>query len=416
MERIWYLACLIAGIFIALLIFGLGYRKLAYPGKNSRWFKELWFSTMVILALLTTTFCNKESSTNTAQIQQHQTQSFTELQKIWQRINQIKPDYVNREKQRKELDEIQGQIDALISRAQQELGLKETITLVMTNILSSRVSHIGGSFLISGVTCYKMSSEGVKRMQTLSSLEQQYALLAKMYQEKKIDVQVLTKARETILSDYENLIADWNTQQSVLDGLSSDEKNKVVDFIMELSGVEAKEHGQLESTPEWKAILAHWEVVSQLEWDQKTSEELDKIHQETEKRLNALLRLVDKGLLSIGAFELIQADFKQLQQVKPINVDCYSVISISTKIKGLERLQARLPLLEKTIAEGKINEWTYQKVIRRLKDDLQTLDNKDEESDKWYKGSRKLTDADIEAVKKKAKELIEKIEKDGNYK
>jgi len=31
MERIWYLACLIAGIFIALLIFGLGYRKLAYP-------------------------------------------------------------------------------------------------------------------------------------------------------------------------------------------------------------------------------------------------------------------------------------------------------------------------------------------------------------------------------------------------
>ena len=81
-----------------------------------------------------------------------------------------------------------------------------------------------------------------------------------------------------------------------------------------------------------------------------------------------------------------------------------------TKLDEWQRLQNQVPLLEKAYQEGRIKDETYQKIILSIKEDLKVLDAKGKDAAfDYYKKEHNLTDKEIEALKEKARELIEKI-------
>jgi len=414
MERIWYIILALGACVVALGLFLLGYSHIRYYRAKGKWLREFWISVAIVLAFLTSISCSNSNSTEIQLIQSQQSEAFSNLQGIWQKltntIQQTDPKIVEPE------------IEKLINQIQQSRKFSDSCRLVIKTLFSARIEHINRNASLA--TCYDMDLGGLKREETLDNLESQYQLLAKAKQEGKIRQETYNKIRGTISKDFELLKTGWENPKPILEGLTVNEKNEVVDFIIGLSGVvlpEEPKSGQikLEDTPEWKAIIEHWEVVSQLKWDQKTTDELGKIHKETEKRLTGLARLADKGLISIALAELITNDFRRLQEVKPINVECYKPLPLSLKYDSWMRLQARIPLLEKAVITGKINQWAYQKIVLKIKQDLETLGSNtlnDKNFDTWYKKSNNITDEQIEAIKKKAHELIEKIEKDGNYK
>ena len=430
MERIWYIILALGACVVALGLFLLGYSHIRYYRAKGKWLREFWISVAIVLAFLTSISCSNSKSTEIQLIQSQQSEAFSNLQEIWQKLtNTI---------QRTDTKIVEPEIEKLINQIQQSRKFSDSCRLVINALFSARIDHINASH----VTCY-MTLGGFEQRETLDNLESQYQLLAKAKQEGKIRQETYNKIREAISKDFELLKTGWGNpkpilegptktaetpaitplgwenRKPILEGLTVNEKNEVVDFIIELSGVEAKEQSKLEDTQEWKAIIEHWEVVSQLKWDQKTTDELGKIHKETEKRLIGLARLADKGLISIALAELISNDFKRVQEVKPINVTCYEPMPSSPKYDSWLRLQARIPLLEKAVITGKINQWAYQKIVLKIKQDLETLGSNtlnDKNFDTWYKKSNNITDEQIEAIKKKAHELIEKIEQDGNYK
>lgn len=175
---------------------------------------------------------------------------------------------------------------------------------------------------------------------------------------------------------------------------------------------------KLENTSEWKNLLEQWETVSNLKDDQLYDYELSKVHRKTEKCINNLKGLVGKGVISLALVELLHKDLEQLQRVMPKippNVNCYSRVVILAPMEAWEQLRIKLPLLEKVVQESKVNDWAYQKVIARLRLDLENLDKINDNNEKtgWnnYKTNQHINDGDIEAIKAKARELIDRAEK-----
>jgi hypothetical protein len=258
-------------------------------------------------------------------------------------------------------------------------------------------------------------------MQSLEGLRTAVHLLERAAAQDQINPQVYNKTIQRLKKDLKVLEDDttskdeirrhWGTKPEEIERL----KVKALELI---DRIEQNKQMRLEDQPEWKAIIEQWDVVSQLGWWQKTSKELDAIRIETDERLYNLYKLVNKGLVSVALVEIMEQDFKQMQQVAPVNVDCYRQYAVSPKKKGWEHLQSRLPLLEKAIEEGKINPVAYQKVIIKLKQDLAVLDDTSNENDMSFweecKKSYGLKPEDIEAIKKKARELIEKVEPQEN--
>ncbi|MBI5779755.1 MAG: hypothetical protein HZA49_09925 [Planctomycetes bacterium] len=418
MERIWYILLALGACVVALVLFIFGYRAIRYYKTKDKWLREFWISVAIVLAFLTSVTCNKKTSETprvtcyeVSILQQQTSRSIEELRSIWQTLNATKTQVAS--------SKLEPEVSQLIDRIQEEQKFSQALKLTLNALFSLRMGHINRTH--SGSTCYDMPMASVRRMETLDALEEQYALLDKMRKEGKIDYTICNKVKNTILSDYENLIADWNTQKSVLDGLSQDDKNKVVDLIMELSGVETKEQGQLESTPEWKAMIEQWKTASKLRDKPRTLKEVEESRKETNTKLNDLQKLVVKGLISISLMDLIRNEFEQLQALHPVDVTCYMNGSAVPKTE-MQMLRIRLPLIEKMIRENKIDEWIYYNVIRKLKSDVKILASTDNERFLWYKKGFNLKDEEIEnRIKvendmiKKAQELIDKIEKDGNY-
>jgi len=84
---------------------------------------------------------------------------------------------------------------------------------------------------------------------------------------------------------------------------------------------------------------------------------------------------------------------------------CYDMLK-PPDIISQEDLTQQLPLLEKAYKENKINDQSYLKALGKIKIDLEILGN----AKKEYKKELNLTDEEIEALKKKVQELIEKTE------
>lgn len=419
MERLYYIIIALVALFTGIILFIIGYRKLVYPKGSGKFSRELWLSTMVIMALLSAISCGKDEPKVTRTCYEpipmgkQYSNDFRDLQKLWQEFTAHKAE-INEDRLR--------QAQELLSRIQREQGFSAALIAATKWFVDTRVAHINRQF--DGAKCYDMSPEGYNLMKTLNDLETQYALLEKMRAEVKIKPEVLNKVKDTIKDDCREL-TDRKTNKTVMDGLSDSEKDRLVRFVMELSGIDPKqlkngeteepkdEGTKLEDQPEWKAITEQWDTVSQLTGSQKSQEELDAIRKETDKRMDDLSKLAGKGLIAASLVEMMRQDFSQMQQVAPTGVLCYKPAIISPQDRSWEHLQARLPLLEKALAEGRINPVAYQKVIIKLKQDLAALDDTGNENNmniwKRYKQNRGLKDEDIEAVKKKAKELIDKI-------
>jgi len=458
MEKLWWALMVFCAGIVGVCLFVAGYSQVRFKGK-SRWMREFCLAVAIILAFLATAFYGRAEERKNGETEERTTtnepRTTIDEARIKELIRQLgADDWQTRETATKELIKIgkpiepplyealqskdpeirlraqmiwdaihalpklqaiwqeltatRTQIDAakyeqkinqLIDQIQNEKNLSEAVKLSLKALASIRLSHVNRSF--SGAECYKMTLEGTKRMDTLQDLEQQYRLIEDMAKQGKINQETLNKVKTAIRGNYEAL--------TDMAGLSPEEKDRLIDLVISLCGVEPPEPSllsqvpKLEDTPEWKAVMEQWQVVSQLKWDQKTSEELEKIRQETARRLQALKGLVAKGYLSISLIALIEQEFEKAQEVRPLDVTCYAPICITPAEISWNRLKYRLPILEKVYLANRINYWTYQKIILSLKKDLAVLEGAGKE---WYQARSDIKEAEIEALKKKSQELF----------
>jgi hypothetical protein len=236
MERLYYIAIAVAAVVIGIVLFIIGFRKLVYPRGSNKLAKEFWLSTMVIMALLSAITCgkNEPEATRTCYVpmpmEKQYSNDFRNLQRLWQEFTAHKSE-IN--------EKTLNQAQELLSRIQREQGFSAALIAATKWFVDTRVQHINDRFFPK-VTCYDMSSEGYNQQKTLDDLETQYALLEKMRAEVKIKPEVLNKVKDTIKDDCRKLI-DWDTKKTVMDGLSDDEQERFTLFIMELSGIDAKQ-------------------------------------------------------------------------------------------------------------------------------------------------------------------------------
>lgn len=232
MERLYYITIALAAGVIGIALFIIGYRKLVYPKGSGKFSREFWLSTMVIMALLTAVFCSKEEPVRTCYAPVIvKEKSFQDLQKMWQLMTQVSGDWDNN------ISDISiEEIESLIEQVQKERNLPTAFKLAVKMLITERIKHISQQ----GMVCYIPNPSESNKMMALEDLEVQYALLEKMSAEGKITLDALNKSKEAIRNNCRQLIRELDTEKAitVVDGLSDDEQDRLVRFIMELSGID----------------------------------------------------------------------------------------------------------------------------------------------------------------------------------
>lgn len=195
----------------------------------------------------------------------------------------------------------------------------------------------------------------------------------------------------------------------------------------------------LDRSKEWNIIVKSFDKIIACIIDRNVArEEQEQIRDASAQGIENLNQLVAAGLISSAVADLIKDRFEELTYQR-LDISCYvpAPCPPGPRMRSFERLKYRLPLLHKALAEGKINQWIYDKVILGIKQDLEIIEASDEKmleyynkvyintesfpvserlkrekiEDEAYKEDRKIKDDDIQATKAKTRELIDRAEK-----
>jgi hypothetical protein len=125
--------------------------------------------------------------------------------------------------------------------------------------------------------------------------------------------------------------------------------------------------GSLEASAEWGVVLATFK-----------SDEDRTIHPSAKRdiygqALAATAKLADRGLLSPQEAELLNMEIKARERAFLIATTCYSGMEAPAQQKSFRSLSARLPLLEKMVAGGRIQRAAAEKILATVETDLATL-------------------------------------------
>ena len=135
-----------------------------------------------------------------------------------------------------------------------------------------------------------------------------------------------------------------------------------------------------QKTKEWQTIIAAWKLAEPMAKSgvSTTAERKIVAAALTDATVGAL-RLGRAGLLSMAEAELLVSEVMRIQgriyrnRATDSNVSCYRMAPIQPGKVSLDRLSARLPLLQRLAKSGKVNAPVLQKVLASIEADIATL-------------------------------------------
>ena len=141
-----------------------------------------------------------------------------------------------------------------------------------------------------------------------------------------------------------------------------------------------KPEASLERSPDWQTITDAWATAAPLARSHKSSTAQRKaVDAKFEAAKAAAKRLADAGLLAtqeadllVGEAVNIRADIYR-DPPTDCKVTCYDMAYIPPAQQSFQRLAKRLPLVEKLLAGGKVNEAACAKILAAVEADLAVL-------------------------------------------
>jgi len=135
-----------------------------------------------------------------------------------------------------------------------------------------------------------------------------------------------------------------------------------------------------DSSADWQAIHEAWAAALPLAKSGKsTTAQRKAADAKMKAAAEAAKRLVAKGLLASQEADLLNVELANLRSdiyrepPTDCKVTCYDMAYISEAQQSLQRLNKRLPLLEKLLARGKVNAVAGAKIIAGIEADLAIL-------------------------------------------
>ena len=129
----------------------------------------------------------------------------------------------------------------------------------------------------------------------------------------------------------------------------------------------------------WKEVIEAFAAQDAILTRPSTEKERQDEDKETNEARKALEMLVSKKLLSSGESDLVENELKFNSEVIRIdppsdsNVECYKRMMITPLQRSLERLDQRLPVLQKVLEGKRVNRLVGDRVLAALESDLKIL-------------------------------------------
>jgi hypothetical protein len=136
------------------------------------------------------------------------------------------------------------------------------------------------------------------------------------------------------------------------------------------------EKSKLKDSTEWKDMIAYWEEISTLDFDQKSGKELEALAERGVKLAKALEPLESDGGLAAGAAAEIAKDAKDRCRVRPNDVMCYDMKAVEKRQVTWKSVAQQVAAIVRQRREGKIEPWTCVKLVMQVRNDLAMLEGK----------------------------------------
>ena len=396
----------VAGLVLALVLMVLGADLALSARSGPRWKRRLLAAGLGLLTSLglLTTGCQNAESANPAPSTAApapgqslaETPQWKHLTATWKEAEEVasgcRGDYpfdeAGKKKLLDDLATVGTDIDALAKAGQlndAETGLlREEVKRLVTGVQEKRPTEM------SMATCYNLMMMRPAH-DSLSRLQARLPLLEKLAADEKIHPDAVRKVLATIEADVVYLDAEEHLKEFTPKDRPEAEKARDAARAA-LERVKSRLDGSaqrpprpatpdnLTSSKDWAVVIHYWQTVKPLAESGLSTE---KQREDAEKCLaaatEAIKRLTDAGELSEGESGLLLAQAQGLRQDMLRNpptdckVTCYDMAMVSPEQQSLSRLQARLPILKKMAAQGKLHPAVIEKTLPPIEADLKQL-------------------------------------------
>jgi hypothetical protein len=258
-------------------------------------------------------------------------------------------------------------------------------------------------------TCY-MPIPARPAWKSSQRLKERLDILEKLAQQPTIQVAVIEKTLAAIEADLATLADEKNYER-----MTPEEKADAIktrDAAAEsVRKIKAKLPDELTETKEWKTITEAWKFCAPFAKSGRSTQaqrkQMDTKLAAAEKALDALVVL---GQLSATEAELLHQSADRLQaaiyRYAPTDsmVTCYLSAPIIPAQESLNRLNQRLPLLDKLVTDGKLHPTVIEKLLPSFDEDLKILG--DEKEIKYLPETGR---AKARETRKQVEELLQKL-------
>lgn len=273
---------------------------------------------------------------------------------------------------------------------------------------------------IEGPTCYMPPFEPPAQPQDLDMrlkrLNDRVILLANLTREQKLQSEAINTTIATIERDLADLAA--------LQGLTDEQRKNVDARVVDARNRVARARAmlavggqrELADTEQWKSVAATWAAAAEIAAGKKGDYPFDEAGKEklrTDIRqakahvdtlwLADLLTLPEAGLMTAG-LDRLDRKVNAFRTTEEQGWTCYLMIYNPPARDSMQRLEARLPLLEKLTLQKKINAKVTDRVLASIEGDVATLDDP-----KAKEGLSESERARAEALHTQAKAQVERV-------
>jgi hypothetical protein len=284
------------------------------------------------------------------------------------------------------LDAAQRDVEALRNAGtinEGEAGLwKADLQLLVTKVNGFRPTEMKLA------TCYKPMMAPIPKQVSLRQVKARLKPLLKLSRADKLNPAVTRKVLRRIEADLAVLAKPGGTARMTPEEIKQAEKmvpllQQLVSRIhakLDASGV-ARPDPLLDRTAQWKMVKAAWRFIAPLAADshKSTSAQRKQAAEKMKAALAALDGLVKAGKLTQPEATLLTSEAERLKgemyrsPPADMRVKCYKRKHVSRGEVSLARIQKRLPLLQKLVADKKISPAVMGRVLPTLQRDVETL-------------------------------------------
>lgn len=320
-------------------------------------------------------------------------------------------DRAGKKKMLASLDAAVAKIDELVEAGTLNAG-EAGLWQADLKLLRSRVNDFRPTEM-KNATCYEPMPLLIPARQSMARLAKRLPLLEKMATADKLHPRVARKVLEQIEQDLSVLASDAELKKLPTD---KDRKRaqkqaaatrQLLDRARGRLGITAK--GQ---DPRWGKVAQAWAAL-QAAAKTSTSVERKATDKKLELAMSAVDELVKEGKVTPAGARLLAEEGKLLTQEmyrKPhsdFQGKCYKKRAFIPARESLERINRRLPLLEKLVATGKISPEVARRVLPALERDIKVLADKNEVEQLYDKARQ----AEARKAHKRAGKLLERVRK-----